>query len=377
MDLVNTVTLAQLEAYDPTPVRQGGHTRYLCPLSPECREKPRDSAHRSLAVEITGGVFYCHRCGGKGKLREFWEERKQVKLSPKRIHLRPVAPIVSRAAEKKTSEQKKNDLEALREKMSTFAGEFSGSAAEKYLSGRSVPKEISRAAGCGNAPRWEHWEKKNGEWKLTGTDSRVVFPVCDENGDLVAIHSRAIDQEYIHSSKITRGNKSLGVFYSSPEAATAASGAIAICEGPADALALQACGIPAIAMIGTSWPSWLPEKLKDRSILLATDADKAGDDAATKLKTALNSRAKKILRIAPARAKDWAEQLELEGAECLREFFWPFAPEADDVTRVNAAWRFAEEGFYEEGEFVAALIRDKELKDSIRTLVYKEHLKAA
>jgi DNA primase len=228
---MDAVTMAQLENFDPQPLRQGARTRYLCPLSAMCIDKRRDNAHRSLCVENSSGVFYCHRCGERGKLREFWEERPAQKSTlkpiPKRARLRPVARDIAKAIklvpekipekipEKKA--EKKPGLEPLRERMKIFAAEFTGSPAERYLEKRKIPKEISAMALCGYASSWEHWEKKNEDWKLAGADRRVVFPVLDEERNLIAIHSRAIDEDHLHSSKITRGNKSQGVFYSSPD----------------------------------------------------------------------------------------------------------------------------------------------------------------
>jgi DNA primase len=372
---MEAVSLSQLEGNDPQPLRQGTRSRYLCPLSAECREKPRDNAHRSLAVENISGVFYCHRCGEKGKLREFWDERKDKKPLVKKTHLRPVAALVSRAIVKEIKPAKKTGLRNLRERMAAFAEKFPGSPAEEYLLGRKIPRDVSRAAGCGYAGSWEHWEKKGEEWTLGGTDSRVTFPVCDGEGKLAAVHTRAIGEQHLHSSKITRGNKSLGVFRSSPE--VFASPVIAICEGPVDALALQTCGVPAIAMIGTTAPEWLAEKLAGKAVMLATDADKAGDEAAMKLRFMLQPRTKNIFRLRPLAAKDWAEELEIAGFENLREYLLPFSPRIDDAARVNAAWQFAEQGFYEEAEFIARLVEDIELKKSFFSLVHREHLKAA
>jgi DNA primase len=367
---MEAVSLSQLEAHDAHPLRQGIRARYLCPLSAECREKPRDSAHRSLAVENISGVYYCHRCGAKGRLQEFWQQPEGVKPFKKKARPRPT--IVATPIKK----EKTADIETLREKMAGYAQEFFTSPAEDYLSGRMIPREISRTAGCGYAPAWEHWEKKASEWTLSGTDRRVVFPVRDAQGELVAVHTRAIDDDvHLNSSKITKGNKSQGVFYTTHDAFSAP--VIAVCEGPVDALTLGACGVPAVAMIGTSAPDWLAHKLKDKAVLLATDADKAGDDAALKLRMNLRTSTKNIFRLRPLAAKDWAEELELAGTEALSEYLQPFSPDSDDVTRVNAAWQFAEQGFYEEAEFIARLIQDDELKKSIFSLVHREHLKAA
>jgi DNA primase len=376
---MEAVYLADLERHDPRPLRRGGRTRYLCPLSHMCLDKPRDDAHRSLSVENLSGVFYCHRCGEKGKLREFWEERGQSKPLIKRTQLRPVAALIARAVSRAAAgvppPENKIDLEALREKMEKFTQEFSASPGQKYLRRRGIPRKISLRAGCGYAAHWKHWEKKNDEWNLLGTDERVVFPVCDEEKDLVAIHSRAIGESHLHSAKITRGNKSKGVFLSSPDVFS--SPVVAICEGPVDALALETCGIPAVAMIGTGAPKWLAMKLKNKAVLLATDADKAGDEAAMKLEMALRPHTRNILRLRPLHAKDWAEELEMLGQKKVCETLVPFARETDDVTRANSSWQFVLDGDHRAGEFVARLIDDTELRNAFLVLIRKEHLMAA
>jgi DNA primase len=372
---MEAVTLSQIESYDPQPLRQGTRTRYLCCLSGGCLDKPRDNAHRSLCVENSSGVFYCHRCGEKGRLREFWEKRSATNQAIKTIHLRPVAAPVARAASKEIKQEKKIDLEAMRERAASFTREFADSPAQKYLQGRGILPKVSLEAGCGYAAAWEHWEKKGDDWNLLGTDARVIFPVYDEDKNLVAIHGRSIGENHIHSSKITRGNKSRGVFFSSPDALS--SPVVAICEGPVDALALQTCGIPALAMIGTSAPKWLAVKLKDKAVLIATDADKAGDEAAMKLEAALRTHTRNIFRLRPQRGKDWAEELEILEQKKMNESLIPFAPETDDVTRANSSWQLVLDGDYEGADLVARLIDDKELREAFLVLIRKEHLMAA
>ncbi len=186
---MEAVTLARLEAYDAHPARTGSHTRYLCPLSSACLEKPRDNGHRSLCVENDSGFFYCHRCLAKGRLREFWEPREgPLPVQKSGARLRPVLRSPAKPAGPARAEEKKTSAAALVERMAKFTREFAGSPAEEYLRGRGIPFEISAAAGCGYAPAWEHWEKKKTDWHLSGADRRVVFPVFDEEKKLVAIH---------------------------------------------------------------------------------------------------------------------------------------------------------------------------------------------
>lgn len=376
---MDAVTLKELESYDPQPVRQGTRARYLCPLSPMCRDKARNNAHRSLSVDTYSGVFYCHRCGEKGKLREFWEERAPKESFQKQLRPRPSAYLVARAMRPGNVTpivpDKKTDVEALHEKMTQVERSFNLSAGEKYLINRGVPARVARAASCGFAPTWEHWEKRNDEWHLTGKDRRVVFPVRDEEQNVVAMHTRAIDHDHIHSAKITKGNKSSGVFYSSPDVFD--SPIVAICEGPVDALALQTCGIPAVAMIGTTAPKWLAKRLRGKAVLIATDADTAGDEAAVKLAVSLRGYAADLYRLRPRNGKDWGEELEKLGAKQNRENLVPFAPETDDVTRANAAWQCALEDDFAGAEFVAKQISDIELMKALIALIRKESMAMA
>jgi DNA primase len=369
---MEAVTLAELTNFDPRPLRQGGRSRYLCSLSGMCREKPRDDAHRSLAVEDSSGVFYCHRCGEKGRLREFWEKR-EVGKSLKNIKLRQRTAL--RPVESKPVEEKKTDLEMLRERMENFRQAFRNSAAHRYLLSREIPAKISLNAGCGYAQSWEHWRRKNGQWDLAGTDERVVFPVFDENRQLIAFHGRAINDRHLNSAKITKGNKSQGVFLSSIDVFE--SPIVAICEGPVDALALETCGVPAVAMIGTTAPKWLAGSLRGKAVLIATDADAAGDEGAKKLAAALQPYSKDVYRLRPQLGKDWGEELEIAGAARKRKALIPFAAKTDDVTRANSSWQFVMDGDYDTAEFVAGQILDIELRKSFLVLIHKEYVMAA
>jgi DNA primase len=92
---------------------------------------------------------------------------------------------------------------------------------------------------------------------------------------------------------------------------------ILITEAPIDALSLATCGYAALALIGTHFPPWLPRACAWRQVLLATDADAAGDAAAEKLAEALAHYGAKPARLRPAAGKDWNELLQAHGAPTL------------------------------------------------------------
>lgn len=353
------VTLQEIEAFDSSPQKSGSdEVRYLCSLSADCRDKPRDAAHRSLGVNTRTGFYICHRCGAKGKLKEFWEDKP--KFTQKQRAGNQLQSIFAAPPTPDDGKETEHLSDNYAEKFLSYQTSFNGSNGERYLQKRAIPPEISNAAGCGFAANWEHWEKRDGKWLLAGIDRRVVFPIRDAENNLAAIHGRAIDDEHLHSPKITKGDKSAGVFRAAPDALEAQ--VVAICEGAADALALQTCGVAAIAMTGTTAPDWLFKKLAFKAVLIATDADEAGDRAALKLVDELERVGAKTFRLRPRTAKDWAEVLENNAPEKLINFFQPFAANATDEQKVNAAWQWHIEKKEKLARFAAQLIKDLEVR---------------
>ncbi len=77
----SVLSLQALEDFDPHAPPGSSERRFLCPL-PECGQlKPRDAAHRCLALEVASGLWHCFRCGQGGKLQEHWDTAPR--LSPK------------------------------------------------------------------------------------------------------------------------------------------------------------------------------------------------------------------------------------------------------------------------------------------------------
>lgn len=100
---------------------------------------------------------------------------------------------------------------------------------------------------------------------------------------------------------------------------------VIITEAPIDALA--ACGFPSLALCGKSgWPSWLPVKCAFKNVVIAFDADDAGEEGAAKLAPVLESLGAKVRRLVPEdrpedeKVKDWNQMLEGWGRERLDEW---------------------------------------------------------
>jgi 5S rRNA maturation endonuclease (ribonuclease M5) len=207
-------------------------------------------------------------------------------------------------------------IERLQAKMKSWQAAFADSPAQDYLQSRGIDPATAKAFGCGYSAAWEHWEKdKTGNWHLRGTDRRVVYPVTNRDGNVIAFHGRAIDEKFLDSPKISKGDKSLGLFQTLN---ALENETIAICEGPVDAMALYQCGMNAAALIGTSAGDWLPSAVAFRKVFVATDNDDSGNEAAATLIDDFCSRGARAVRLCPEDCNDWGEYLEKHGTDALR-----------------------------------------------------------
>lgn len=289
------LSLSELWAFDPRAKERAGESDFCCPL---CGNgKPVDQSHRSLSVNLENGAWKCHRCDQSGKLSDFWTERPVVRFQTRRTaHRKPLTlpPLASR-----------DDPPALAADplLADCFPALAGSPAAEYLAGRGLPLALCEAAGVVYAPDWH------------GRPA-AVFPIVDPSGSEIAAQGRYIAPLPGKMKFYTEGPKKNGVFVA-PGAWSA--GEITITEAPIDALSLTHCGHPALALVGKSWPDWLPAFVaaSRKRVYLAFDADAPGDEAADKLAEALRFYDCHPERLRPSRAKDWNAQL-LEVAECRR-----------------------------------------------------------
>ena len=298
-DVPARLTLADLEAFDPGAPERDGERRFCCPL-PACGDKPRDRDHRSLSVNTATGLWRCWRCQVAGKLQEFWTDRpsprsrreRQAAAARRAFSVTPQRPAAAPVAPPATEpESWRVDWDA-----APLVADTPGAA---YLAGRGIPLDIATAAGV----RWLA--------RFCGRPA-VGFPVVNRAGELVAINGRYTDGRTDPKTR-TAGPKSLGVF-ATADALEAAP--LVIVEAPIDALALAACGVPAMALVGTSAPAWLSRHAALREVLIGLDGDEAGDVAAGKLARQLSTLGARCERLRPS-AKDWADALQQLGREML------------------------------------------------------------
>ena len=337
------LTFAIIDAFDP----QGPPSRRLCPLCGV--DKPRDGAHRSLSLDRVTGLWKCFRCGEAGKVEEKWEDksphhardrarqnlREAFSLvapikSPERADTKAETPTqTSQIASESSIEPEFPVHEISGQDADTENGNYStlcdstiswdwrdtweksveivDTPGEKYLSNRALCATAMSTSRTRFCPSW------------SGRPS-VVFPIHDRRGELVAVQGRAISGD----AKRTFGPKKEGAFFAPVQIEGRLIGpldtrvpAVVLVEAPIDALSLASCGFPALALCGTTGPSWLHIACGLRRVSLAFDADDAGECAAEKLAITLERFGARCERMRPQGFKDWNDVLYESGRDEL------------------------------------------------------------
>lgn len=136
----------------------------------------------------------------------------------------------------------------------------------------------------------------------------IVFPLRDQSGALRGAHARYVDG-YDRPKARTIGDKRQSLFVTA-DALNPSLPALIVTEAPLDALSLARAGYPAVALCGTQPPTWLHRVCAFRRVLLAFDADEAGDRAADTQTCELESFGARCERLRPDGFKDWNDALQ-------------------------------------------------------------------
>lgn len=289
---------AQVEEFDP----HGPPNRRWCPL---CGEgKPRDSAHRCLSVDSEKGLYFCFRCGAKGRFQDErtaneFPNRRQIGRERLRRAFEISLPSELQAPQAAEKSEWREWLQ--------FLEPLQGTVGEAYLQSRGLSLEVAANACVKWSPNW-------------AGRGAVVFPLYDAKNGLVAAQGRYCEVGATPKAR-TYGPKKEGAFFTARfEAALRGGAPLIITEAPLDALSLAQCGFAALALCGTSGPRWIHLKCGLRTVFLAFDADEAGDRAAHQLTEILAPFGAHCHRLRPEAAKDWNDVLQRDGASNLGDW---------------------------------------------------------
>jgi DNA primase len=299
------LSLADLEAHDPRAASGGVERVSRCPI---CQ-----SSERAFHFNTESGVYNCKRasCGATGKLKDFWTDRPKTSRRQRTgAALNRVFALSTAAPDNAKPPTNKPAATTWREQLERVVPLQSTPGGE-YLTARGLPVELAASAGVRFSPNWSPRASKESREYSGG--AAVVYPLRNKEGALVAASGRYIAADAKPKTR-TGGAASAGVF-ATPGALRCE--VVTICEGPADALSLAACGFAAVAVNGCNLPDWLPHALAFKRVLIASDVDDGGDRAAIEWIATLQSIGARCERLRPHQVKDWNEMLQRDGQRAM------------------------------------------------------------
>ena len=167
-------------------------------------------------------------------------------------------------------------------------------------------------------------QRENGGGVYDAFRNRVMFPVIDVAGNVIAFGGRVMDDskpKYLNSSDTPVFKKSRNLFALN-FARLASQESIVLCEGYMDVIALHAAGITnAVATLGTAITSEQARLLSryTKKVIISYDADEAGQKAAKRAIELLEEVGLDVSVLVIPGAKDPDEYIKAYGVEKFRE----------------------------------------------------------
>ena len=154
-----------------------------------------------------------------------------------------------------------------------------------------------------------------------------MFPLADIRGRVLGFGARAMREEqrpkYLNTSDNDLYHKGLhlyGAHLARPHAARAGGGEVILCEGYTDTIALHQAGMRnAVGLMGTALTGEQVGELARmaQTVLLALDADSAGQEAMLRASTLAAKRKLELRVVALPAGTDPAELIQREGPEAM------------------------------------------------------------
>jgi DNA primase len=293
--------------------RAGANFTALCPFHKEKTPSFNVNPHKQ--------IFHCFGCHKGGDVFTFVKEYENIEFpdAVRRLAERAKIPLELDASPgEQQARHLKDQLLEIHEKIaqrwqSCLQNEAAGQVARDYLKKRGVSDEAIKLFRLGAAPEsWDdtvNWAKsKNYDLALvektgliikkeeTGSHydrfrGRLMFPICDEQGRVVAFSGRVLSGDektakYVNSPETLIFTKSK-IFFGLDKSKRAIldAGFAIICEGQLDLIACFMAGVQNIvAPQGTAFTDQHARILKRYvgEVVLCFDSDEAGQNAAVR-----------------------------------------------------------------------------------------------
>lgn len=335
--------------------RAGRISKGLCPFHGE--------KTASFTVYPDTQSYYCFGCGNGGDVITFIKNIENldyidaVKFLADRVGLdMPDENNYDSTMNKRRLRM----LEANREAARFFhnsLGKKEGEIGYRYFKERGLTDDIIRKFGLGFAPdsfnaltnylmdkgftkeelvfaNLARRSQKNPNNIYDNFRNRVMFPIIDVKGNVIAFGGRVMDDskpKYLNTSDTLVYKKSMGVFALNL-AKKSGKDSLILCEGYMDVIALHQAGFTnAVAGLGTAITSEQANLLSRYAseILIAYDADEAGQKAATRALTIFKKTPAQIKVLRLSGGKDPDEIIKNYGVEKMKSIITGAANEIE------------------------------------------------
>jgi len=333
-----------------TELRRAGPARYegLCPFHEE--RSP------SFGIDPTQKVYYCFGCQASGDVFTFVQETEGVDFKGALELLAERYGVeLQREEEDPKEAEKRRRKERLLELLSRTASYYErylweseeAARAREYLLGRGLSEQSLREFRVGYAPSaWDRVllaSRRGGfsEQELYATGlaqrndkgrlydrfrSRIMFPLADVRGKVLGFGARAMREDqrpkYLNTSDneiYHKGKQLYGADLARAHATKA--GEMILCEGYTDVIAMHQAGLRnTVGLMGTALTADQVRELARmaQTVLLALDADSAGQEAMLKA-FRLANRSKLELRVVMLpQGSDPADLIQRDGAAAMQ-----------------------------------------------------------
>ncbi len=334
-----------------TELRRAGPARYegLCPF--------HDERTPSFGIDPAQKVYYCFGCQASGDVFTFVQETEGLDFKGALELLAERYGVeLQREEEDPREAERRRSRERLLELLNRTTSYYErylwesseAKPAREYLAGRGLGEEILREFRVGYAPSaWDRVllaSRRGGfsERELYATGlaqrskengrpydrfrSRIMFPLADVRGRVLGFGARAMREEqrpkYLNTSDNDVYHKGLHLYGADLARAHATrAGEVILCEGYTDVIALHQAGMRgAVGLMGTALTGDQVGELARmaQTVLLALDADSAGQEAMLKASTLAAKRKLELRVVSLPEGADPAESIQRDGAEAIK-----------------------------------------------------------
>jgi DNA primase len=334
-----------------TDLRRAGPARYegLCPF--------HDERSPSFGIDPTQKVYYCFGCQASGDVFTFVQETEGMDFKGAlEVLAERYGVELQREEEDPKEAEKRRRRERLLELLSRTASYYErflweseeAARAREYLLGRGLSEESLREFRVGYAP--SAWDRvllasrrggfSEAELYATGLAqrskengrpydrfrSRIMFPLADVRGKVLGFGARAMREDqrpkYLNTSDNDIYHKGLQLYGADLARAHATkAGEMILCEGYTDVIAMRQAGLRnTVGLMGTALTADQVRELARmaQTVLLALDADSAGQEAMLKAFRLANKSKLELRVVMLPQGADPADLIQRDGASAMQ-----------------------------------------------------------